>query len=201
MDQQYWKTKCFVCLGNKNEKLRSTTEGWTLFSKNIPKIYKYGKLSFPLSRLNGNGADDTETGHGVLFNFLKGKAAKYHKSCLDKYNDHMVQRAKDAYVKGGNGGKEQAFTNTDTDLSCPPCKQRSQTLPCKSKLLFCCFHGQDDINENLVAAGTYHARSTKANPEHVKHLTDKWIEMAKVVGNDNLLMILSSGDKAANELY
>ena len=183
----------------KNEKLRSTTEGWTLFS--IPKVYEYGKLSFPLSPLNSNGADDTEEGHGVLFNFVKGKAAKYHKSCLDKYNDRMVQRAKDAYAKRGDGGKEKSSTNTDTDLSSPPCKRRSQTLPCKSKLLFYLFCGQEDIDENLVAAGTYHTRPTKANPEHVKHLTDKWIEMAKVVGNDNLLMILSSGDKAANELY
>ena len=59
MDPQYWKTKCFVCLGTKNEKLRSTTEGWTLFNKNIPEIHKYGKFSFPLSHLNGNSADDT----------------------------------------------------------------------------------------------------------------------------------------------
>ena len=151
--------------------------------------------------MNGNGADDTEAGHDVLFNFLKGKAAKYHKSCLDKYNDCMVQRAKDTYAKRGDGGKEKASMNTDTDLSNPTCKRQSQPLPCKSKLLFCCFCGQKDIDENLVAAGTYRARSTKANPEHVKHLTDKWIEMAKVVGNDNLLMILSSGDVAANELY
>ena len=94
MGPQYWKTKCFVCLGTKNEKLRSTTEGWPLFGKNIPKIYKYGKLSFPLSRLNGNGVDDTEPSHGVLFNFLKGKAAKYHKSCLDKYSDLWYSQPK-----------------------------------------------------------------------------------------------------------
>ena len=164
-------------------------------------MQSHGKLSFPLSRLNGNGADDKEAGHDMLFNFLKGKAAKYHKSCLDKYNDRMVQRAKDAYTKRGDGGKEKASTNTDTDLTSPPCKRRSQTLPCKSKLLFCCFCGQEDIDKNLVAAGTYHARSTKANLEHVKHLKDKWIEMVKVVGKDNLLMILSSGDAAVNELY
>ena len=113
----------------------------------------------------------------------------------------MIQRAKDAYTKRGDGGKEKASTNTDTDLTSPPCKRRSQTLPCKSKLLFCCFCGQEDIDKNLVAAGTYHARSTKANLEHVKHLKDKWIEMVKVVGKDNLLMILSSGDAAVNELY
>ena len=102
----------------------------------------------------------------------------------------MLQRAKDAHAKRGNGGKEKASTNTDSDLSSPPCKRQSQTLPCKSKLLFCCFCGQEDIDENLVAAGTYHARSTKTNPEYVKHLTDKWTEIAKVVGNDNLLMLL-----------
>ena len=123
MDPQYWKIKCFVCLGTKNEKLGSTTEGWTLFSKNIPKIYKYGKLSFPLSRLNGNGVDDAEPSHGVLFNFLKGKAAKYHKSCLDKYNDCMVQPPKDECAKRGDGGKEKASTNTYTDLSSPLCKR------------------------------------------------------------------------------
>ena len=110
MDPQYWKTKCFICLETKNEKLRSTTEGWTLFSKKIPKIY-------------GNGVDDAEAGHGVLFNFLKGKAAKYHKSCLDKYNDRMVQRGKEAYAKRGDGGKEIASTNTDTDLSSLLCKR------------------------------------------------------------------------------
>ena len=83
---------------------------WTIFSKKIPKIY-------------GNGVDYAEAGHGVLFNFLKGKAAKYHKSCLDKYNDRMVQRSKEAYAKRGDGGKEIASTNTDTDLSSLLCKR------------------------------------------------------------------------------
>ena len=48
-DDMDWKTQCFVCLETKkNEKLCSTFEGWALFSKNIPKLFKYGKVMYKI---------------------------------------------------------------------------------------------------------------------------------------------------------
>ena len=72
---------------------------------------------------------------------------------------------------------------------------------CDIGQLVCCFCKEPDGEINLCAAGTYHASKMKADADHVKKLTQKWAEMAKVVEDDDLLKSLSVGDVAANELY
>ena len=55
--------------------------------------------------------------------------------------------------------------------------------------------------ENLIAAGTLHASKTKTVATHVKKLTETWIEMAKCLEEEYLLVILAHGDIASNELF
>ena len=187
---------CVVCQNDTGEQLRSTDAGWKTLSRNIPKMYKYGKLKFSLSRFDGNGGNDTEDGIASLENYLRGKEASYHKGCLDDHNNRMVARAEADYKKRG----EQCSSKPDADLSSPPCKRRSQVRTIAKKSLVCCFCDDSDIVDNLVVAGNYYADEDK-NKEHIRQLTAKWIEMAKVVGNDDILRLLSSGDVNANELY
>ena len=76
----------------------------------------------------------------------------------------------------------------------------SQVRTIEKKSLVCCFCGDSDIVDNFVVAGNYYADEDR-NKQHIRELTGKWIEMAKVAGNDNILRLLSSGDVNTNELY
>ena len=57
----------------------------------------------------------------------------------------------------------------------------------------CCFCRENYIVQN-------HAKTNKADSNHVKKLTDTWIEMTKVIEDEDLLRILSS-DVTSNELF
>ena len=57
-----------------------------------------------------------------------------------------------------------------------------------------------DRVENLVAAGTFHAKKKSMDKKHVIELTKTWLEMATVLENDGLLQDLSRGDIASNEV-
>ena len=64
-----------------------------------------------------------------------------------------------------------------------------------------CFCKCTDIQENLVAAGALDARNIKTQINHVKYMTANWIEMAKVLEDEKLLIQLSHGDVASNEMF
>ena len=55
--------------------------------------------------------------------------------------------------------------------------------------------------ENMRAAGTLHASKNKVDADHNQALTDKWKMMAAVLGRQDILKRLSSGDLAANSLF
>ena len=64
----------------------------------------------------------------------------------------------------------------------------------------CCFCEDDDDVINRCAAGTFHASVVKNDPLHVNRLTEEWKNMASFLGDSNLLIRLSGGDVASNEL-
>ena len=103
---------------------------------------------------------------------LKENQAKYHKSCANGYDKQKLQRIVD------NKAKEKRKDS----LSSPSVPRSSQR----------------DRAEHLHAAGSYHAKksgfkaSRGVNPE---------VDNIKVVGDENLLSLFSTGDLAANEIY
>ena len=132
-----------------------------------------------------------------LIEHLHLKEAKYHHTCHSKYNKRMLDRQKSAANLVGSA--DDTF-DISQEISSPLCKRRSGVQTSKENLM-CCFCRENDIEKNLSNAGTFHAKTNKADSNHVKKLTDTWIEMAKVLEDEDLLRILSSGDVASNELF
>ena len=65
----------------------------------------------------------------------------------------------------------------------------------------CCFCKEIDDHANLRAAGTLHATSTKTNISHVESTTQKWLEMAQTLHDDEMIRILSAGDVVSNKTF
>ena len=187
---------CFVCQKTTDKGLRSTEDGWKTFSRNIPKLQKFGKLQFSLTRLDNYGSEDSESGINLLYQYLKERSANYHKGCLDNHNDRMVERARKFFEKQAS----KRTSDQNLLLPSPPCKLRS-TTPKETDNFVCCFCNEHDSTTNLIAAGTYHANSKKTDWDHVRSLSKKWTAMAICLGDDNLIRRLSIGDVACNELY
>ena len=65
----------------------------------------------------------------------------------------------------------------------------------------CCICANEDTDENLHAAGMYHALKSDPNHKHAQTLTEKLLEMALGVGNQFLANRVVFGNAAANELF
>ena len=65
----------------------------------------------------------------------------------------------------------------------------------------CCFCKFINKQENLVTARTLYATKTKTQIDHVKSMTVNWIEMAKVLQDENLLIQIFHGGVASNKMY
>ena len=122
--------------------------------------------------------------------------ASYHHSCKNANNNRMHERLIEK-------GKQNTNAENEDILKSPPIKRRSTVspnieMPNQAVCYFCkCI----DIQENLVAAGTVNATETKAQIPHVKNMRANWIEMAKVLEDENLLIQLSHRDVASNEMF
>ena len=88
----------------------------------------------------------------------------------------------------------------DNDIDSPSCKRRSSVTLIISNQITFCFWRETDVEENLTAAQTLHASKIKTVASHAKKLTETWIEMAKYLEDEYLLVILSHGEIASNEL-
>ena len=92
---------------------------------------------------------------------------------------------------------------TEDGLSSPPCKRRAssrgESLSNVTRKDLICFCREVDKEENLVAAGTFHAKKKTTDKKHVSELSKTWGEMAKVLERDELLQDLARGDIASNE--
>ena len=154
----------------------------------LSKFAAKNALSFGISRIQ-MGEQDLEVSLNI-------DNASYHHSCKNAYNNRMYERLIE---------KEKQNTNAENEdiLKSPPTKRRSTVSPNieTPNQAVCCFCKCIDIQENLVAAGTLHATKTKTQINHVKNMTANWIEMAKVLEDENLLIQLSHGDVASNEMF
>ena len=181
-------TKCFICQEVTKQKLRSTDEGRKTLSSLLPKYAAKNALSFDINRI--------QMGEQNLEVSLNINNASYHYSCKNAYNNRMYERLIE---------KEKQNTNAKNEdiLKSPPTKRRSiVSLNIETpNQAVCCFCKCIDIQENLVAAGTLHATKTKTQINHVKNMTANWIEMAKVLEDESLLIQLSHGDVASNEMF
>ena len=100
--------------------------------------------------------------------------------------------------------KEKQSSNLESEdlLKGPPIKRRLLTASNEATSVqgICCFCKYIDEQENVVPAGTRYGTKTKIQIDHVKNLTANWIEMAKVLQDENLLIQISHGDVASNEI-
>ena len=71
---------CFVCQVSTEDKVRSSTDGYKTFAKNIPEFHKKGKLGFHLERISNANSD-------LLLILTKNKAV-----CFSKYSDSKLKR-------------------------------------------------------------------------------------------------------------
>ena len=182
--------KCFICQLETTVKLRSTKDGHKMLDNMLLNFAAVNGLDFDSSWLESIvNLEETLT----LNN------AAYHHSCSSKYNQRMLTRAIDREDKARK--KNQDDVNASMEVSSPPCKRRSGVPRKELQKLMCCFCRLEDVESNLCAAGTFHAKRNKANSSHVHSITQKWIEMAKITGDDELLRILSTGDVASNEVF
>ena len=60
--------------------------------------------------------------------------------------------------------------------------------------LICCFCNGNDVQQNLCAAGAYHSSQRKNDTNHANYLTNEWKDMTSVIGDDDILVRLSSDD-------
>ena len=157
----------------------------------MPKFSPINALKFDIGRITSQNEN--------LADIMSKNSAKYHHTCKTKYNIRMLQRETDKLdrVKVSSG------PISDIDAQSPPFKRRSSVSSKDGdrSQFICCFCNEADSQENLVAAGTLYAKKSKTAINHVNHLTDTWLEMAKCLGDENLLRLLSHGDVASNELF
>ena len=64
-----------------------------------------------------------------------------------------------------------------------------------------CFCSEIETENNLTAAGTFHATKNETDINHVSNLTEKCKTMAAKLGYSELLSRLSSGDIVSNKIY
>ena len=185
-----WKL-CFLCQTDKKnkEKCRSTKEGIHSLSKDLFKFYNVGELNFTLNELCKN--------ENNLAEYLIDNNAKYHHSCRSKYNDSHYQKITKKQEK------RKLEDETWVDNSPGPSKRRSYYKSSTFQLgkRICCFCEEEDQDTNLRAAGTLHASDGKLNLSHVERFTKEWKSMAALLGETDLLVRLSGGDIASNEVY
>ena len=101
--------------------------------------------------------------------------------------------------------KEKRSSNLESEdvLKNPPTKRRLSAVSNEvtSDQGICCFCKCIDKQENLVEGGTLYATKSTTQIDNVKNMTANWIEMAKVLQDENLLIQISHGDVASNEMY
>ena len=67
--------------------------------------------------------------------------------------------------------------------------------------LLCAICNEEDISENLHAAGSYHAKRKVVNAEHNTKFTEKWKEIPLNSDTSRLLALLSTGNLTAKEIF
>ena len=127
---------------------------------------------------------------------LNNNNTSYHHSCKNAYNNRLYNRQLEKEKRSSN-------LESEDNLKSPPSKRQLSTA--SNEVTFdqciCSFCKCIDKQENLVAAGILYATKTKTQIDHVKNMTVHWIEMANVLQDENLLIQISHGDGASNEMY
>ena len=130
-----------------------------------------------------------DDGKPDLYASIKDKA-RFHQKCKNGYDKQKINRLLAKRKK----------QNKDTEN---PAKRVTRSSIDKKDFgaSFCAICGDVDNDENLHAAGTFHATTDHVGTSHNNELTTRWKTMAIKVGNERLLNLLSSGDTSCNELY
>ena len=180
-------TLCLICQTNTTEPLRSATDnGLKTLSTNLNNFKDIKAL--PQSMLNFFPEE------GNLYETLTANNTRYHHSCRNSYSDYNYNRAKRKYKKQSDASTEKPSTSHH-DL-------RSDRVSLSLGDLYCCFCTKPDIEEHLIAAGTYQASKKKVNTLHLKQLGEKWLNWALCLENyTHVVTTLSVGDLTSNQLY
>ena len=161
----------------------------------LPKFHNSGLLSFNLCRISNNISSivHAEEFEETIKNSLQQNKAVYHKSCYDNHNETKLSRALNR-KKRKKEVDDQEKTKKVTVRSFG-----SSSIALGSHV--CIFCNEIDNEQNLIAAGTLHAKTLKVKQKHVDDFTKNLREMALFLNDSNLLPKISTGDVATNEVF
>ena len=130
---------CFLCQLDKKENVRSSIEGYNSLAKNLPLFHEKDRLNFNYDRIK-------EKYINLLDTFITKKAV-YHKNCFLNYSDSRLNRVL-------KSPKKRKATTSKTGKKAT----RLSTESNKRFDLYFCWCSQKDDEDNLISAGTYHAK-------------------------------------------
>ena len=142
-----WKL-CFICQQQGKDKLRSTPHGIKSLPSNLFGLWQLGVLDITCSSVISTVHDEAE-----LENYLTEKEAKYLKVCANRYDSQKLQRVID---------NQKSISEADSSVPPSPSLSRSFRMK-KSPVLSCAICNEEDLSENLHAAGSYHAKRKVVN--------------------------------------
>ena len=171
-----WKC-CFICQKKRNQVIWDSHDALETVAKNITDFQNLGRLDLNWDVITEYADEYGHRTHAsTLYESLIHNGARFHKACGSKYDKQKIQRLK---TKLNLLEKPNPPSTPSTRLSFEKKDEAS---------FFCVICNKTDLRENL------HLR-------HSNNATDIWRSMAVKVGNDNLLINLSSGPKISSNLF
>ena len=165
---------CFICQKSNSKPARSTTDGLKSLSEKLLSFYKLdaNSLHCDASLISTEIVDNVPNFHSTLVE----NGAVYHHNCTSRYKkreeDALKKRvdAKNADAATQNENKAPGSSGVSLGL------QTNTSFEMGSRI--CCICANEDTDENLHAAGMYHALKSDPNHKHAQTLTEKLLEMA-----------------------
>ena len=154
----------FYTSATKKNKHRSIPHGFKSLSSNFFRFWQLGVLD--ITSVNSALHDEAE-----LENYLNEKEVKYFKVCVNRYDSQKLQYATD-----------NQKSTSESDNSVEPSFSLSRLFrKKKSPVLYCAMRNEEDLSENLHAAGSDHAKRKAVNVKHNKNFTEKWKEITLTI--------------------
>ena len=154
----------FYTSATRKNKHRSVPQGFKSLSSNFFGFWRLGVLD--ITSLISTLHDEAE-----LENYLNEKEVKYFKVCVNRYDSQKLQYATD-----------NQKSTSESNNSVEPSSSYSRLFRKKrSPVLHCAMRNEEDLTENLHAAGSDHAKKKLVNVQHNKNFTEKWKEITLTI--------------------
>ena len=181
---------CLLCQDSRDEALHEGS--YIKLSELLPEFAKHGKYDH-LERFGANKNITPEE----LYKILDDHKAKYHRSCVSRFNKQKLERL----LKPKNERGRPTSSDGVGESSSQKRRKRNEETIIRMNELKCLFCREQDTDENLVAAGTMHATKEETDPKHVTQFTKTLKEKALKLENSGVLSALAFGDVKTRQIY